>query len=40
MLFSADVVPGLDTVAVEEQVIVEDVVRDVQAEREAAPANG
>jgi CSLREA domain-containing protein len=37
VLFSADVVPGLDNVAVEEQVIVEDVNRDVQAERQATP---
>ena len=36
VLFSADVVPGLDTAAVEEQVIVQDVDSDVQKEREAA----
>ena len=36
VLFSADVVPGLDTAAVEEQVIVQDVNSDVQKEREAA----
>ncbi len=37
VLFSADVVPGLDSIAVEEQVLVEDVNRDVQAERQATP---
>ena len=37
VLFSADAVPGLDTAAVEEQVIVQDVGSDAQAEREAAP---
>ena len=37
VLFSADVVPGLDNVAVEEQVIAEDVNRDVQVERQATP---
>ena len=36
VLFSADAVPGLDTAAVEEQVIVQDVESDVQVEREAA----
>ena len=36
VLFSADIVPGLDTAAVEEQVIVQDVTNDVQVEREAA----
>ncbi len=37
VLFSADVVPGLDTAAVEEQVIVQDVSSEVRADREAAP---
>lgn len=37
VLFSADVVPGLDTAAVEEQVIEQDVGSDAQTEREAAP---
>ncbi len=37
LLFSADVVPGLDSIAVEEQVLVENVTNDIQAEREAAP---
>ena len=37
VLFSADVVPGLDTAAVEEQVIVEDVGSDAPVEREAEP---
>ena len=36
VLFSADAVPGLDTAAVEEQVIVQDVASDVRTEREAA----
>ena len=36
VLFSADVVPGLDTAAVEEQVLVQDVAADVQAKLEAA----
>ena len=37
VLFSADVVPGLDNIAVEEQVIAEDVNRDVRTERQATP---
>src|SRR5210317_74271 len=37
LLFSADVVPGLDSIAVDEQVLVENVTSDVQAEREASP---
>ena len=37
VLFSADFVPGLDNIAVDEQVLVQDITGDVQAEREAAP---
>ena len=37
VLFSADLVPGLDSMTVEEQVLVENVTSDVQVEREAAP---
>ena len=36
VLFSADVVPGLDNNAVEEQVLVEDVTKEIQKECEAA----
>ena len=36
MLFSADIAPGLDTLAVEEQVLVENVTADMAAEQEAA----
>ena len=37
VLFSADFVPGLDNIAVEEQVLVQDIGSDFQVEREAAP---
>ena len=36
VLFSADIAPGLDTLAVEEQVLVENVTTDMAAEQEAA----
>ena len=36
VLFSADILPGLDTPAAIEQVLVEDVARDVQVEYDAA----
>jgi len=38
VLFSADVMAGLDGIAFDEQVLVEDVSSDVQFAREAAPA--
>ena len=37
VLFSADFVPGLDNIAVDEQVLVQDIGSDFQAECEAAP---
>ena len=37
VLFSADFVPGLDNIAVEEQALVQDIGSDFQAVREAAP---
>ena len=37
VLFSADFVPGLDNIAVDEQVLVQDVTNDFPVEREAAP---
>ena len=36
VLFSADIAPGLDTLAVEEQVLVQDVTVDAAVEQEAA----
>ena len=37
VLFSADFVPGLDNIAVDEQVLVQDVTNEFPVEREAAP---
>ena len=37
VLFSADTIPGLDTPGPDEQVLVEDITKDVQSERQTTP---
>ncbi len=40
VLFSADFVPGLDNIAVDEQVLVEDVTNECSGRARSGPGNG